>query len=408
MSDTYLSLEFDAPLFETMFRRRTKRFPLGGEMPVKRAGLAYKSSEPPVPLNETETALLCFAGVGVTGATTEEIRHLLGHLTVTGRTSATPCAALTLHLFFTNDDGVFYYKPEVSKEIIPKEKVRIASKEDRIKIIQDYRRNLVKLRNGRLQVPREAIGSAFVDMVNRPGTTVFMPVADTTREYINMLLTGIAQFRWRMWDEVTNKPAGVAKWIRQGLLNGDKMTISTYDAMLPWLSNLEAGIAGQNMMLAAQAMGLGGFLMHTINFETLMRLMNFRLERVKGKGFPQATPNPVGIDGVLEGFCPPYKDVEQAVDEIVEMKWGSKGIYGPEGYNLPVPKEYGGLAEAVKAYLRYIYDRYGRLPKYSNAVYFPAALQAHHIDLGYYLKYLPEYVTETDKKHMETWHRQSG
>jgi len=400
-----LSVAFDAPLFDTMFRRRTKRFPLGGELPARRAGLAYKSSEPPVSLNETETALLCFAGVGVTGVTTEEIRHLLGHLTVTGRTSATPCASLTLHLFFTNDDGVFYYKPEKSTEIIPKEKVRIASREDRGKIIQDYQRNLVKLREGRLPVPREAIGSAFVDMVNRPATTVFMPVADSTREYINMLLTGIAQFRWRMWDEVTNKPAGVSRWIRQGLLNGEKMTISSYDNMLPWLCNLEAGIASQNMMLAAQAMGLGGFMMHTINFQTLMKLMNFRLERVKGKGFPQATPNPVGIDGILEGFCPPYKDIDQAVDEIVEMKWGPKGIYGPEGYNLPVPKEYAELVKAVKAFLRYVHEKYGRLPKYSNAMYFPALLQAHHIDLGYYTKYFPEYLTEADKRHMETWHQ---
>jgi hypothetical protein len=269
-----------------MFRRRTKRFPLGGELPARRAGLSYKSPESPVPLTETETALLCFAGVGVTGVTTEEIRHLLGHVTVTGRTSATPCASLTLHLFFTNDNGVFYYKPEKSAEVIPEEKVRIASKADRIKIIQDYQRNTVKLRDGRLPVPKDAIGSAFVDMVNKPGTTVFMPVADTTREYINMLLTGIAQFKWRMWDEVTNKPAGVAKWIRNGLLNGEKMTISSYDAILPWLCNLEAGIALQNMMLASQAMGIGGFIMHTVDFGTLKKVMKFRFQRVKGRGFP--------------------------------------------------------------------------------------------------------------------------
>lgn len=390
-----------------MFRRRTKRFPLGGEMLARRAGLSYKSSDPPLSLNENETALLCFSAVGVTGVTTEEIRHLLGHLTVIGRTSATPCASLTLHLFFTDDNGVYYYKPERSSDIIPRERVRIASKEDRIKIIQDYQRNLVKIRDGRLPIPREAIGSAFVDMVNRPGTTVFMPVADTTREYINMLLTGIAQFKWRMWDEVTDKPAGVAKWIRQGLLNGEKMTVSAYDAILPWLCNLEAGIALQNMMLAAQAMGIGGFIMHTVDFGALMKVMDFRLEKVKGKGFPQATPNPVGINKILEGYCPPYKDTDQAVDEIVGMKWGPKGIYGPEGYNLIVPKEFGEMVEAVKAFLRYIYEEYGRLPKYSNAMYFPALLQTHHIDLGYYTKFFPEYVTEAEKNHMDTWHQQS-
>ena len=49
-----MSVAFDAPLFDTMFRRRTKRFPLGGELPARRAGLAYKSAEPPVSLSETE------------------------------------------------------------------------------------------------------------------------------------------------------------------------------------------------------------------------------------------------------------------------------------------------------------------------------------------------------------------
>jgi len=54
-------------------------------MPFKRAGLGYKSKEKPVPLNELETAILCFAASGMTGVTVEEIRHLLGHLTVIGR-----------------------------------------------------------------------------------------------------------------------------------------------------------------------------------------------------------------------------------------------------------------------------------------------------------------------------------
>ena len=390
-----------------MFTRRTKRFPLGGELLARRGHLSYKSSEPPIGLSDTETALLCFSGVGVTGVTTEEIRHLLGHLTVIGRTSATPCASLTLHLFFTNDDGVYYYRPKKFGEIVPSEKVRIATKADRIKVLQDYQDNLVKLRDGRLPIPRDAIGAAFVDMVNTPGTTVFMPVADTTQEYINMLLTGIAQFKWRMWDEVTNKPAGVSKWVRNGLLNGEKMTISNYDAILPWLCNLEAGIALQNMMLAAQGMGIGGFVMHTVDFGILMKTMNFRLERVKGRGYPQATPNPVGIDKVIEGYCPPYKDIDRAVDEIVAMKWGAKGIYGPEGYSLPVPKEYPDMVDAVKAFLNYVYEKYGRLPKYSNAMYFPALLQAHHIDLGYYTQYYPEYVTEAEKSHMAVWHKQN-
>ena len=74
-----MSVSFDRPLFQTMFTRRTRRFPQGGRLPSRRAGLRYDSKEKPVPLTELETALLCFASSGITGVTVEEIRHLLGH-----------------------------------------------------------------------------------------------------------------------------------------------------------------------------------------------------------------------------------------------------------------------------------------------------------------------------------------
>ena len=399
-----MSLAYDAPLFKTMYFRRTRRFPLGGEMPFRRAGLGYKSKEKPVPLNGLETAILCFVASGMTGVTVEEIRHLLGHLTVIGRTTPSPCASLTFHLFFTNDEGVFYYKTQPPEEVVPKRRARIVTSRDRENILEDYRKNLIKLKDGRLEVPDEAIGSAFLCFVNRPGTTLFIPIADTTREYINLLLTGIIQFRWQLWDEVADQPAGVDEWIDNGFLDGDKITIAYYDAMLPWLCNLEAGMAMQNMALAATAMGLGSFMMHTIDLPTLMRLLGLRFEEVKGKGFPQATFNPVGIDGVLEGYCPPYRDVEKAVDEIAAIKWGPEGIYGPKGYNLPKVKAYDDIVEIAKAYCKYLYETYGRIPKYSNAMYIPILMQIHHVDIGFYDKFFPEYLNEIDRAHMSIWH----
>ena len=144
-----MSIEFDAPLFKTMYRRRTRRFPQGGKLPSRRAGLNYTSHEQPVPLNNLETALLCFAATGITGVTTEEVRHLLGHLTVIGRTAASPCASLTIQLFFTNDEGVFYYKTDTTDQIIPKKRVRISTLEDRKEIIEDYEKRTIKLKDGR-------------------------------------------------------------------------------------------------------------------------------------------------------------------------------------------------------------------------------------------------------------------
>jgi len=401
-----MSLDFDAPLFRTMYRRRTRRFPLGGKLPSRVGRLAYDSKEEPVPLNELETAILCFSASGKTGVTVEEIRHLMGHLTVTGRTAASPCASLTLHLFFTNDDGVFYYKTAPSERVVPKKRVRIETLKDRGKILEDYRKNLIKLKDGRLEIPREAIGSAFQSLVNLPGTTLFIPIADTTREYINMLLTGLVQFKWQLWDEVKDQPAGVSEWIDNGYLDGDRVTIAYYDSMLPWICNIEAGIAMQNMSLAATAMGLGSFTMHTVDLPTAMRLLGMRFEEVKGRGFPQATPNPVGIDGILEGYCPPYRDVEKAVDEIAAMKWGPEGIYGPKGYDLPKAKAYDDLVEITKSYCKYVYETYGRFPKYRDAMFIPILMQIHHLDIGFYDKFFPEHLDEMDRTHMQIWHPQ--
>jgi len=399
-----MSLEYDRPLFQTMFTRRTRRFPQGGKLPSKRGRLQYDSKEKPVALTEEETALLCFAASGITGVTVEEIRHLLGHLTVTGRTAASPCASLTLHLFFTNDDGVYYYRACETDEVVPAQRMRIRSDDDREKILSDYRRNVKKLKRGRIDIPRDAIGSAFESMVNLPGTTLFMPVADTTREYINLLFTGLAQFRWQLWDEVADRPAGVGKWIESGFLNGPRMTIAAYEEMLPWLCNLEAGMAMQNLSLAATAMGLGSFMMHTIDLYTVMRALGMRFEEtIKGRR-EGAGVNPVGIDGVLEGSCPPYHDIDGAVSRIADLKWGNDGIYAQKGLDIPVPGFYNDIVEATKSFCSYLYETYGRMPKGQNAMFIPILAQIHHLDSGFYEKYLPEYLTKEDRDHMRIWH----
>ncbi len=400
-----MPLDFDAPLFETLVHRRTRRFPKGGKLTSRRAGLNYASTEQPLALTDVETALLCFAAAGVTGVTVEEIRHLLGHLTVVGRTCGSPCASLTMNLFFTNDEGVFFYKGYRAKDAVPSERVRLKTRSDWSKIMEDFRETTVRLKEGRIDIPRDAIGSAFESMVNLPGTTLFIPVADTTREYINLLFTGLAQFRWQLWDEVAGRPAGVGRWIDNGFLSGKQMTIAQYDAMLPWLCNLEAGMAMQNMALAATAMGLGSFMMHTIDLPTVMRALGMRFEKRREGSFPQATDNPVGIDSVLEACCPPYRSLEDAVEEIARLKWGPEGIYGKRGYDLTLPKVYDSIVDIAKAYCEYLYTTYGRFPKYSDAMFIPILAQVHHLDSGFYEGFFPEYLSDADRRHNSKWHQ---
>lgn len=400
-----MDVGFDAPLIQTICHRRTKRFPLGGKLLSRRANLAYESKDAPVPLNELELAFLCYAASGVTGVTVEEIRHLMGHLTGIGRTAASPCASLTLELLFTNDDGVFYYETPAFEGPFPEKKVRIDSEQDRHVILADFRSNTRRLQPTRLAIPRSAIGSAFESMVNLPGTTLFVPVVETTREYINMLLTCLIQFRWQLWDEVSDQPAGVGRWIKKGTLTGKRVTIAQYEAMLPCVCNLEVGMAMQNLSLAATAMGLGSFMMHTIDTQTVMSLLNVCYQNQSAGSFPQATPNPTGIDGVVEGYCPPYLGIEDAVEAIVARKWGRDGLYGPKGYDLAKPHLYEDLIECAKAYCSYIYGTYHRFPKYVDALSIPILLQTHHLDLGFYKNKLPEFLTTAERDHMRLWHQ---
>src|SRR2546428_12182624 len=53
------------PLFDAIFQRRARRFPLGAEMPGDLA--PFQSSKEPVPLDEIEEAMLVMAGAGSRG-----------------------------------------------------------------------------------------------------------------------------------------------------------------------------------------------------------------------------------------------------------------------------------------------------------------------------------------------------
>lgn len=400
-----LGRAFNASLFETFVLRRSKRVPRGGAINAARGGLKYKSKEVPLKLTEEELALLCFSASGLTGRTIEEIRHLLGHITPIGRTIPSPCASLTHHLFYTNDSGTFYYKTDSVDEVLPKKVLRFKKPEDRQAILTDFQDKRIQLNDKRLPIPRDAIGNAFEPLVNLEGTTLFIPIADATREYINLLFTGLAQFRWKLWDEVKDQPAGIGQWIDSGFLNGPKLTVFQYDMMLPWLTNLEAGMALQNLSLAATALGLGSFIMHTVDLLTVMKLLNMKLVTPEKK-FPESQVNPVGIPNILEGFCPPFKTVDDAVDEIASIKWGSEGFYGTKGYNIPCPNWYKDMTECVKAFCNYIWDKYNRFPKYADAMHIPALIQVHHIDPGFYSKYFSDYSTEAEVQHNTLWHHQ--
>src|SRR3990170_6700537 len=192
---------FQSPLMEAILGRRSRRFGLG--MEITQGPNRFKSPHAPVPLTELEEAILVGAGTGITGISLADMPHsprpVKGDDIVTwdgncntmiehvGRTWPSPCGYHGTELFYTNDDGVYLMR---LKEKQPTQMREFETKDDREKIVTLFRESRIKLRDGRLDLPRNEMAYISVNMwdSNMPGTTVFMPVTEVTEEYINGIM----------------------------------------------------------------------------------------------------------------------------------------------------------------------------------------------------------------------------
>lgn len=128
-----------------------------------------------------------------------------------------------------------------------------------------------------------------------------------------------------------------------------------------------------------------------------------------------ALPNPTGLTGVFEGFCPPhYPDMRAAVEALAERKFGVGGPYHPD---TPGPWQDSarvrGSAEVhddefkdcVALMAQQIFDRFGKFPGTVPTMFIMNYLQAHHLDLEFYDRYFkPGAYLKTHEQHMANWH----
>lgn len=410
-----LEQAYNYPIFPAIVQRRSRRFRLGMEIPVP--PLKYKSDKTIVPLTKSETALLCFAGAGSSGLSLSEVTPGIGSnilVNWSSRTFPSPCANHRTRLLFTNDEGVYLYNPREAENIV--EPGTLGELEERI---QSFDQEVVKIRDGRLDLPRKTgvLWRLNVGTANAEGQTLFLPVVDPAYELIVMALVTMQYEHWLFYDDATGKPAGVEKWIDKLKLT-TRVPISMIDQYATVACSLEAAFITQNMLLMAQAMGLGAFPFSGFIPIILMggtpatRGLGFRFTTDKKK-----LPNPVGIDGLIEGFCPPYKTMDEAVDAVVERKFGSCGIFTSEARPTPfldqtaiaenlaqdrIPED---IIQCTKDFCNYIYETYGRFPAFADTMSIPIAVGMHHIDTDFYRRfYKPGAVSENQEKHMATWH----
>jgi hypothetical protein len=172
-------------------------------------------------------------------------------------------------------------------------------------------------------------------------------------------------------------------------------------------------------MLMLQAMGLGGYMYEGVDRHTILGAsgdpavpgLGFRYDADEG----WSLPNPTGLQGVFEGYCPPhYKNMREAVEALAKRKFGDGGVYNPNtpGAWNDSPKVRGNAApyteefkECVALQAQYIYDTYGKFPATVQSVFCFMYLQAHDLDLDFYDHHfrLGVYLT-TYKEHMKKWH----
>jgi hypothetical protein len=156
--------------------------------------------------------------------------------------------------------------------------------------------------------------------------------------------------------------------------------------------------------------------------------LGFRFERPKPwlrrtiKAFwplPCWQENPVGLDGVLETFTPPYyKDMSSAIDALIAHKYGPGGLYrDPANFDAvfkpglaakfvdEVPHYQKEVIQVAKDVCTYIWETYGRFPAHVDAIHVPGVwVQAHHLDLDYYDQLYRSGYTETQARHQHLWH----
>ncbi|MFQ5874686.1 MAG: hypothetical protein ACE5JL_12945, partial [Dehalococcoidia bacterium] len=147
------------PVFDAIFKRRSRRFSMGAEIPGGHA--KYRSTKAPMPLDELEESFLVWAATGVTGRALGDLpfrddreEEASGNTICswTGLTYASPCASHETRLIYWNDEGTYFVKYE---NVQPTKTLEFGGKEDWEKVLRFTRASKEKILDGRPQYPHQ-------------------------------------------------------------------------------------------------------------------------------------------------------------------------------------------------------------------------------------------------------------
>jgi hypothetical protein len=323
----------------------------------------------------------------------------------------------TSEIFFTDDEGVYVLDMCDAPAFAEREEDGLLNPDE---FFNNVKNRVRKLQNGRLKLPPEVpyVEAHNTWVVNKPATLIVIPVGDLSQHVLlnicYMLQNGLV-----LYDDINRRSIpGIEKF--KDIVDVKSFWSITF--VEQWsLSELtvELGASCYAGTLMLQAMGLGGWMFNGIDAFAMLGASGN--PKVPGLGFRYDTddrwpyPNPTGLEGVMEGYCPPhFSDMRAAVDALCDRKFGPGGPFHPE---TPGPWKDSGrvrsaaqthdehFRECVALQAQYLYDTFGKFPATVPSMFLIMYLQAHHIDLDFYdAFYRPGAYLKTHLEHMDKWH----
>ncbi|MDX5436243.1 MAG: hypothetical protein LPK03_03570, partial [Pontibacter sp.] len=335
-----------------------------------------------------------------------------------GRTFPSAAGFHTSMTFFTDDEGVYVLNNRDAPAVAERTPSGELQLED---VANALKSQITKLQDGRLKLPPEVpyVEAHNTWVANKPGTLLVIPVADLA-QHVLLSLCYMLQNGLVLTDDVHKRVIpGIDKFSHLVDVNNVwPITFLEQWSMAEVTAELSTSCYAGALML--QAMGLGGWMFNGIDpFSMLGASGN---PDVPGLGFRYDTndswpyPNPTGLPGVMEGFCPPhYPDMRAAVEAVYKRKYGEGGPFnagtpGPWKKSAEVRRaaevHSDEFKECVALQAQYVYDTFGKFPGTVPSIFLITYLQAHHLDLQFYDKfYKPGAYLKTHAEHMANWHK---
>ncbi|TWS18500.1 hypothetical protein FK529_15540 [Tsukamurella asaccharolytica] len=410
------------PLLTAINGRRSRRFPVGGEIPA--GELAYRSRREVQPLSEVERAIVLATVTGVTGWNFG-ITHHPGYApalpnypgSAAGRTFPSAAGFHTTDFFFTDDSGTYFLS---SRDAAPRRKgAEQEVHEDVEAWLEETVARYRRLSDRRLHLPRE---EPFLEghntwIANHPGSLLVIPVADLAQHLIANLAFFL-QNGYGVYDDVNGQliPGADDDSLAHA---GEPFPLSFVEQYTLAEASAELATAAYNGHLLLGALGLGGWIFDGIDRLSLLGASG--VPEVPGLGFDVqsderwAIPNPTGLPGVFETLSRPHvAGPEDAVRRYIDRKTRPGGPLhtetgGPWSDN---PRVRGSAAryderfvDLLTGQVAYIDETFGKVPGTVPTVHILNYLQAQHLDTDFYDHHFAAGAyLDTHRDHQQTWH----